>query len=120
MSDRINRKIVVCSGTACTDPGGKRLEPELRRILAERGAERLVDVEEAVAYGLCGDCPMIVVEPDGVFYGKVDSAKLERIIDEHVLGGKPVDDLRIPEHVDTSHIRMLGNADFFGKQMRIT
>ena len=28
--------------------------------------------------------------------------------------------MRIPEHVDTSHIRMLGNADFFGKQLRIT
>ena len=63
MSDQPKRKIVVCSGTACTDPGGKRLEPELRRILAERKAEDLVEVEEAVAYGLCKDCPMIVVEP---------------------------------------------------------
>lgn len=120
MADNIKRKIVLCSGTACTDPGGKRLEPELRRILAERHAEELVEVEEAVAYGLCGDCPMIVVEPEGVFYGKLDPKKLERVIDEHVIGGKPVDDLRIPDHVDTTHIRMLGNADFFGKQMRIT
>ena len=118
MTDQPKRKIVVCSGTACTDPGGKRLEPMLRKILAERDAEDLVEVEEAVAYGLCKDCPMIVVEPDGVYYGKLDAEKLARVVDEHVLGGKPVEELRI--HVDTSHIRMLGSADFFGKQVRIT
>ncbi len=115
----IKRKIVLCSGTACTAPAAKKLEPELRRILAERNAEELVEVEEAVAYGLCGDCPLMVVEPDGVFYGRLDVEKLERVIDEHIVGGRVVDDLRIPD-VDTSHIRMLGNADFFGRQMRIT
>ena len=120
MTDQPKRKIVLCSGTACTDPGGKRLEPELRRILAERGIEDTVEIEEAVSYGLCKDCPLIIVEPEGVFYGKIDAARMERVVDEHIIGGKPVDDYRIPEHVDTSHIRMLGNSDFFGKQMRIT
>ena len=119
MADNIKRKIVLCSGTACTAPAAKKLEPELRRILAERKAEELVEVEEAVAYGLCGDCPLMVIEPDGVYYGKLDTKKLERVIDEHVVGGRVVDELRIPD-VDTSHIRMLGNADFFGKQLRIT
>jgi len=120
MADQPKRKIVVCSGTACTDPGGKRIEPMLREILAERGAQDAVEVEEAVAYGLCRDCPMVVVEPDDVFYGKLDAEKLARVVDEHLLGGKPVEELRIPERVDTSHIRVLGNADFFGKQVRIT
>jgi NADH:ubiquinone oxidoreductase subunit F (NADH-binding)/NAD-dependent dihydropyrimidine dehydrogenase PreA subunit/(2Fe-2S) ferredoxin len=120
MADQPKRKIVLCSGTACTDPGGKRLEPILRKILADRDIEGLVDVEEAVSYGLCKDCPMVVVQPDDVFYGKLDAAMLERVIDEHIIGGKPVDEYRIAEHVDTSHIRMLGNADFFGKQVRIT
>ena len=45
MTNEIKRKIVLCSGTACTDPGGKRLEPELRRILAERGIEDTVEIE---------------------------------------------------------------------------
>ena len=116
----MKRKIVVCSGTACIDPGGKRLEPELRRILADRGALELVDIEEAVCYGQCGKCPMVIVEPEGVFYGNLDPDKLERIIDEHIINGKIVDDLSVKEPMDTSHIRILGNASFFGKQVRIT
>ena len=120
MVEEIKRKIVVCSGTACTDPGGKRLEPMLSKILQARGLEDQVEIEEAVGYGLCKNCPMIVVEPDEVFYGKLDEAKLQKIIDEHIIGGKPVEDLRVKGSVDTSSIRMLGSADFFGKQLRIT
>lgn len=120
MAEEIKRKIVVCSGTACTDPGGKRLEPLLHKILKDRGAADMVEVEEAVSYGLCKNCPMIVVEPDGIFYGRLDEAKLEKVIDEHIIGGRPVQEYRIEGPVDTSHIRMLGNADFFGRQLRIT
>ncbi|MCE5323888.1 NADH-quinone oxidoreductase subunit NuoF [bacterium] len=116
----MKRTIVVCSGTACVDPGGKRIEPELKRIIKEKNAQDLVEVEEAVSYGLCKNCPIIVVEPDGVYYEKIDSAKIERIIDEHIIGGKPVEEYKTHEWVDTSHIRMLGSADFFGKQLRIT
>ncbi len=114
------RKIVLCSGTACIDPGGKRLEPELKRILRERGAEDLVDIEEAVSYGQCGNCPMIVVEPEGVYYSNLDAGKLERIVDEHIIGGRVVEDLLETQEVDTSQIRMLGSEAFFGKQVRIT
>jgi NADP-reducing hydrogenase subunit HndC len=116
----MKRKIVICSGTACIDPGGKKLEPELRRILREKHIEDLVEIEEAVSYGLCRYCPTLVVEPDGIYYEKIDPAKIERIIDEHIIGNKPVDDLMTKEPVDSSHIRMLGSADFFEKQLRIT
>ncbi len=119
MTDQPKRKIVVCSGTACTDPGGKQLEPIIHRLLAERHAQDFVDVEEAVSYGLCKDCPMVIVKPDDIYYGKLTADKLARIIDEHVIGGKPVEELRVPDTIDTSNIRLLGSADFFGKQVRI-
>lgn len=116
----MKRKIVLCSGTACIDPGGKRLEPMLRKILQERGALDAVEIEEAVSYGLCSTCPLVVVEPEGTYYDQVDEQKLARIIDEHILGGVPVADLRAAEPPDSSRMRVLGSADFFGKQVRIT
>jgi NADH:ubiquinone oxidoreductase subunit F (NADH-binding)/(2Fe-2S) ferredoxin len=120
MADSNKRKVVVCCGTACTDPGGKKLEPEIKRMLAERGAEDRVEVEEAVAYGMCKNCPMVIVEPEHIIYSKIGLDRLERVIDEHLINGKPVEEFRVTEPVDTSNIRILGNADFFGKQVRIT
>lgn len=120
MADNIKRKIVVCSGSACLDPGGKQILPLIRKALASRGMSDMVDIDEAICYGQCGNCPMMIVEPENSFYGQVDAAKLERIIDEHIVGGKPVEELFTKFKIDTSHIRMLGSADFFGKQVRIT
>ncbi|HEX2998786.1 MAG TPA: NAD(P)H-dependent oxidoreductase subunit E, partial [Armatimonadota bacterium] len=114
------RKLIVCAGTACTAPGGKCLEPELRRALREHKAEELVEVEEAVCYGLCPNCPLIIVQPDDVYYGDITADKLNRIVEEHILGGRPVEEYFARHPMDTSYIRMLGSASFFGKQVRIT
>ena len=120
MTDIQKRKLVVCSGTACVDPGGKKLEPVLKAVLKDRGIEDRVEVEEAVCYGACGHCPMIIVQPDDIFYAELTPANIERIVDEHIIGGKPIPELFAKTPVDTSDIRMLGSADFFGKQVRIT
>ena len=116
----MKRTLVVCSGTACIDPKGKKLEPELQRALRAHNAADLVEIEEAVCYGQCGNCPMLVVEPDGVFYAKLTPEALDKIVSEHIVGNHPVEEYFAKIPVDTSDIRMLGNANFFGRQLRIT
>jgi cob(I)alamin adenosyltransferase len=43
--------------------------------------------------GVCAGGPILVVYPDGVWYHHVDAAALERIFHEHILEGRPVDEL---------------------------
>ena len=45
----------------------------------------------------CCDCceygPTVVVYPEGVFYGAVQLSDVEEIIEQHLIGGNPVERL---------------------------
>lgn len=49
--------------------------------------------------GPCGLGPNVVVYPEGVMYSGVGRQDVSAIIDEHLLGGQPVERLKAPAEV---------------------
>ena len=47
--------------------------------------------------GRCDDGPVLVVYPDNVWYTYVDKEDIDDIIDNHLLHGRIVERLRLPE-----------------------
>jgi (2Fe-2S) ferredoxin len=49
--------------------------------------------------GPCNSGPNVLVYPEGVLYTNVQPTDVAEIIDEHLLGGQPVERLRAPVDV---------------------
>ncbi|MFM8532495.1 MAG: (2Fe-2S) ferredoxin domain-containing protein [Acidimicrobiia bacterium] len=81
---------------SCDPAGSDALQKAFKKSLAERGVRR-VRANKAGCLDQCEKGPTVVVYPDNVWYGKVTEADVNEIVEEHVIAGRPVTRLLMPE-----------------------
>ncbi len=89
------KHILVCTGPRCAPESSPALYQQLRDRLKElnlhEGPGR-IQRSQCHCFGVCQGGPIAVVTPDEVWYHHVTPEKLERIIQEHLIKDKPVEE----------------------------
>jgi len=111
--------LLVCAGTGCVSSGSFKLKEALEKEIAKR---RLQDEVQVIATGCNGFCergPIVMVQPDGIFYQLLKVEDVPRLVEEHLLKGRPVKKLMYVPPAEDKPVPKMKDIEFFKHQRLI-
>jgi len=111
--------VLVCAGTGCVSGGSFEIRNALEREIAARGLADEVLVVATGCNGFCERGPIAVIQPEGVFYQHLSLDKVPRLVEEHFLKGRPVQELMYVPEEGEAPIPKMNEIGFFKNQRLI-
>jgi NADH:ubiquinone oxidoreductase subunit F (NADH-binding)/(2Fe-2S) ferredoxin/ferredoxin len=115
---RKGRVLFVCQGTGCVSSKSPKIQTALEKEINEASLKG-IQVKLTGCHGFCQQGPIIIVEPDGIFYGLVGLDDIPEIVDSHLVKDIPVNRLFFKEPITGKPIPKYKDIPFYAKQTRI-
>ncbi|MBA7577622.1 NADP-reducing hydrogenase subunit HndC [subsurface metagenome] len=112
-------ELMLCTGTGCVAGGAFRIFEALEKEIRKQGLEKEVSVIITGCNGFCGQGPLMVVQPDEIFYGFLTPEDIPFLVQEHFLKGRPVKKLMFTPPEKKEPVPLLSEIPFFKKQMLV-
>ena len=80
-----NKTVLICQNRTCRKQGAEKVLQAFQRLPVEN-----VTVEETGCLGQCGNGPMVLVEPEQVWYCQVNPQEVPALVERHLIGDRPI------------------------------
>ena len=115
--DQVRTQLMLCSGTGCHATGSLTFRDALEEELGRQGLTEEIKIVETGCNGFCAVGPVMLVQPEGIFYQKLKPEHVSLLVEEHFLKGRPVERLYYKEPESEETIPSMDGIPFFSHQM---
>jgi NADH:ubiquinone oxidoreductase, NADH-binding (51 kD) subunit len=114
-----NKNILVCGGTGCLASDSDKVIKNLGAILKAKGLSEQVQVIRTGCFGFCEQGPIVKIEPDNVFYVRVNPKDAKEIVEQHIINGDRVERLLYKDPQTQEKVHTQEEMTFYKKQLRV-
>jgi NADH:ubiquinone oxidoreductase subunit F (NADH-binding)/(2Fe-2S) ferredoxin/NAD-dependent dihydropyrimidine dehydrogenase PreA subunit len=115
--NKVRTQLMLCGGTGCHASGTKGFQEALQKELVRQGLAEEIKIIETGCNGFCAVGPVMLVQPEGIFYQKLKAEHVPHLVEEHFLKGRPVKELFYQEPASKETIPNMDQIPFFANQM---
>lgn len=114
-------EILVCCGTGCLANGSALVAEAFKRQLMEKGVQASVGMfmKKTGCHGFCERGPLVVIQPKGILYTKVQPQHVEEIVEKTVVGDGVIERLLYKDPLTKRPIPRYEEIPFYAKQTRV-
>ena len=111
--------ILICAGGGCISCNCASVHTALLAALAAAGLSDEVQVSLTGCMGNCDVGPVMVIQPDDVFYCKLKPENMQAIVQSHLVNKQIAASFCYTDHQTGKRLVHLADIPFFSKQQRI-
>jgi NADH:ubiquinone oxidoreductase subunit F (NADH-binding)/(2Fe-2S) ferredoxin/Pyruvate/2-oxoacid:ferredoxin oxidoreductase delta subunit len=115
--NKVRTQLMLCGGTGCHASGTRDFKTALQKELDRQGLAEEIKIIETGCNGFCAVGPVMLVQPEGIFYQKLKVKDAPQLVEEHFLKGRPVKKLFYVEPSSKETIPTMAQIPFFANQM---
>ncbi len=114
-------EILVCCGTGCLANGSQKVAEAFAQEVEKRGLEAGVGLftKKTGCHGFCEKGPLVVLQPSGVLYTKVEPRHVPDILDKTVAKGELIPRLLYKDPTTKKPVERYAEVPFYKNQTRI-
>jgi NADH-quinone oxidoreductase subunit F len=116
---RYETVVSVCGGTGCHAYGCKRVRDQLAKALRGNGKGPKVRLRFTGCRGFCERGPIVTIEPQGIFYQKVQEKDVPLIVSKTIGEGKVLGHLLYEDGLTKRKVTSEKEIPFYKAQQRL-
>ena len=111
--------LMLCAGTGCVSNKSFDVRDALTAELEKQGLKDEIQVVPTGCQGFCAQGPIVLVQPEGIFYQLLAPDDIPLLVEEHFLKGRPVEKFMYRPEKKADPIPKINDIEFFKKQRLI-